>query len=98
MSSHGCLRRRPPTSHGRPFPTAAGRRRLRRVEVGGSRAPGWHAPPGRPRGGHRMTVRELYGFAIERGLDLDPRGREALARQMDEARAEYDRLDEKGRA
>jgi hypothetical protein len=45
-----------------------------------------------------MTIQELYNFAIEKGLELDPRGPEELARQMQTARAEYEGLDEKGRS
>ncbi len=44
-----------------------------------------------------MTVRELYEFAIDRGMDLDPRGREELERQMRDVRAEYEGLDEGAR-
>lgn len=41
-----------------------------------------------------MTVQELYRFAIEKGTELDPRGADELARQMGEARDEYEGLDE----
>jgi hypothetical protein len=41
-----------------------------------------------------MTVRELYEFAIERGMRLDPRGSEELTRQIASVRAEYATLDE----
>jgi len=44
-----------------------------------------------------MTVRELYEFSIEKGMEMDPQGMEELVRQMEEARAEYERLDERGR-
>ncbi len=40
-----------------------------------------------------MTIRELYEFAIERGMQLDPRGPDELARQMEAVRAEYENLD-----
>ncbi len=40
-----------------------------------------------------MTVRELHEFSIERGLERAPRGRDALAQQMVDARAEYEALD-----
>ena len=36
-----------------------------------------------------MTLRELYDTAIEIGREVDPRGREALARQLEERRQEY---------
>ena len=45
-----------------------------------------------------MTIRDLYEFVIERGTQMDPRGPEELARQMQEARAEHDALDDWGRA
>jgi hypothetical protein len=45
-----------------------------------------------------MTIRELYRFAIERGLTLDPRGEEALRAQMEEARQEYEGLSGKAKA
>ncbi|MCY4436444.1 MAG: hypothetical protein OXE05_03830 [Chloroflexi bacterium] len=36
-----------------------------------------------------MTLRELYETAIEIGLEVDPRGREALDRQLAQRREEY---------
>lgn len=45
-----------------------------------------------------MTVRELYDFAIEKGVELDPRGADELRRQMDAARAEHEGLDERAKA
>lgn len=44
-----------------------------------------------------MTVRELYEFAIERGMALDPRGPEELKAQMEDARAEYEGFDDKAK-
>ncbi|MBI3946988.1 MAG: hypothetical protein HY321_13775 [Armatimonadetes bacterium] len=45
-----------------------------------------------------MTIRDLYQFAIEQGMERDPRGPEELRRQMREAREEYEGLDGKERA
>ena len=39
-----------------------------------------------------MTLRELYETAIEIGLEVDPRGREALDRQLERRREEYTAL------
>jgi hypothetical protein len=44
-----------------------------------------------------MTIRDLYQFVIEKGFELDPRGPDALRRQMSDARAEYDSLDARER-
>ncbi len=44
-----------------------------------------------------MTVRELYAFAIERGMALDPRGHDELVRQMERAGRELAGLDERAR-
>lgn len=44
-----------------------------------------------------MTIRELYEFAIERGIALDPRGEAALREQMEQARAEQEALSEAAR-
>ena len=41
-----------------------------------------------------MTLRELYNTAIEIGREVDPRGREALDRQLEERRQEYAALPE----
>lgn len=45
-----------------------------------------------------MTVRELYEFCIQRGMELDPRGPEELRSQMAAAALELESLDDKGRA
>lgn len=45
-----------------------------------------------------MTVRDLYEFAIERGLALDPRGEDALRAQLVALRADYDALTPQDRA
>lgn len=39
-----------------------------------------------------MTIRELYEFAIERGLALDPQGEAELRRRMADLRQEFDGL------
>ncbi len=39
-----------------------------------------------------MTIRELYGESIEWGMELDPRGPQALRKQMQCSRAEYEKL------
>jgi len=40
-----------------------------------------------------VTMRELYEFAIKRGMQLDPRGPEALKDQLERSREEYEKLE-----
>lgn len=40
-----------------------------------------------------MTVRQIYEFAIERGMELDPRGRQALEEQLAGRRRHYEELE-----
>jgi len=44
-----------------------------------------------------MTLREICEFAVNRGMDLDPRGREALERQLRERAEEFAGLEGKAR-
>ena len=41
-----------------------------------------------------MTLQEIYRIAVEKGMAEDARGREEIARVLDEARTAYDALDE----
>jgi len=40
-----------------------------------------------------MTIRELYDLSIQWGMELDPRGPEALREQLQRVRAQYDKLE-----
>lgn len=43
------------------------------------------------------TLRELYEFFVERGMENDPRGRDAAERELEEAEEEFEDLDEEER-
>jgi hypothetical protein len=40
-----------------------------------------------------MTVRDLYQFSVERGIEMDPRGPEALQQHLAAVRAEYEAVE-----
>ncbi len=44
-----------------------------------------------------MTIHDLYTFFVRKGMELDPRSRDALDEQMTQARSAYDAADEGGK-
>lgn len=44
-----------------------------------------------------MTIREIYELSIQWGMELDPRGPDALREQMRETREEYEKLEGRAR-
>ncbi|NCO39695.1 MAG: hypothetical protein COZ06_07795 [Armatimonadetes bacterium CG_4_10_14_3_um_filter_66_18] len=45
-----------------------------------------------------MNLQQLYEFAIQKGMEVDPRGRESLQERLRDVREEYEELSEKDRA
>ncbi len=41
-----------------------------------------------------MKASQLFKYAIERGMEKDPRGKEGVKRYLEDAKKEYDKLDE----